>query len=138
MRDQARGHAREPATRSVVRVSQTEDGDVDGLREGAARTLLRELRGRSFRAERRLDLHGMRSGEAVAALERFVREQRDRGARSVLVVHGKGLHSEHGVGVLRSAVVAALGDGAAAPYVQAFATAHASLGGRGALAVRLR
>lgn len=137
-RDEAARRARPDASRSRLRVVRNEDGDVEGLREGAPPALLKELRNRKFRPQRKLDLHGLRSGEALAELEAFVAEQYERGARDVLVVHGKGLHSEHGIAVLRDTVVAALGDGPLAPYVQAFATAHGSLGGRGALAVRLR
>lgn len=137
--DDYRGARRpDPGSRSALRVVQTEDGDVEGLREGAPPKVLKELRGRKFRAERRLDLHGLRSGEAVAELEAFVVDQYDRGTRDVLVIHGKGLHSADGVAVLRDAVVATLREGKVAPYVQAFATAHGSIGGRGALAVRLR
>ena len=46
----------------------------------------------------------------------FVRAQQRRGARHVCVVHGKGLHSESGVSVLRDHVVTALTEGGATPF----------------------
>lgn len=51
-----------------------------------------------------LDLHGMRQDEAVAALRYYLRESRLDGRRKVLVIHGKGFHSENKKGVLGDAV----------------------------------
>jgi len=51
-----------------------------------------------------LDLHGMLQEEAVAALRYFLRESRMEGYRKVLVIHGKGLHSENRKGILKEAV----------------------------------
>jgi DNA-nicking Smr family endonuclease len=56
----------------------------------------------------------------------------------VLIIHGKGAHSEGGIGVLEEACVEALTKGGAAPFVEAFATAPARFGGRGAIVARLR
>jgi len=56
----------------------------------------------------------------------------------VCVVHGKGLRSEGGVGVLRDAAVDALVDSGAATLVLAFVTAPESCGGSGALLVELK
>jgi DNA-nicking Smr family endonuclease len=139
-RDDDRDEKRRPApgARSSIRVARDEDGGVEALREGASPNVLRELRSRKFRPERRLDLHGLRSHEAVAELAEFIVEQFDRGAQDLLVIHGKGLHSAEGIAVLRDAVVAALAEGKLAPYVLGFATAHDSIGGRGATAIRLR
>ena len=51
-----------------------------------------------------LDLHGMLQEEAVTALRFFLRESRLEGYRKVLIIHGKGLHSENRRGVLKEAV----------------------------------
>ena len=51
-----------------------------------------------------LDLHGMLQEEAASALRFFLRESRLDGHRKVLVIHGKGLHSENRRGVLKEAV----------------------------------
>ena len=44
----------------------------------------------------RLDLHGMTAAEAEEALERFFEDAARRGIEKVLVIHGKGIHSEDG------------------------------------------
>ena len=66
-----------------------------------------------------------------------MRAQHRRGARRLCLAHGKGNHSEGGVGVLRDVVVRTLTEGGAAPVVHAFATASSHLGGTGALVVEL-
>ena len=110
---------------------------VFGSRGGVRKRALRELESRSVSIEGTLDLHGMRAAAAARELTRFVRAQHRRGRRRLLVVHGKGLHSEGGVGVLGARVVEELTAGGAAPLVLAFASAHPDLGGTGALIVQL-
>lgn len=56
------------------------------------------------RPDDELDLHGMLQDEALAAVRYFLRESRLEGYRKVLVIHGKGLHSENQRGVLKDAV----------------------------------
>jgi DNA-nicking Smr family endonuclease len=41
-----------------------------------------------------LDLHGLTSVQAAERTERFVRESRQRGRRTVLIITGRGLHSD--------------------------------------------
>lgn len=41
-----------------------------------------------------LDLHGLTSIQAAEQTERFVRESRQRGRRTVLIITGRGLHSD--------------------------------------------
>jgi DNA-nicking Smr family endonuclease len=84
-----------------------------------------------------LDLHGKTGDEAETLLARWLRQQQRAGARTVRVVHGKGLHSEGGLPVLRDRVVHALTEGGAAPLVRGFASCDARGGGTGALMVRL-
>ncbi len=59
-------------------------------------------------ADDELDLHGMLQDEAVTALRYFLRESRLEGCRKVLVIHGKGLHSQNQKGVLKDAVAQVL------------------------------
>jgi DNA-nicking Smr family endonuclease len=40
-----------------------------------------------------IDLHGMDSGSAEAALAAFLSQARSRGLKKVLIIHGKGNHS---------------------------------------------
>ena len=81
-----------------------------------------------------LDLHGMNSREAEQALESFVLQCRRRGLRKVLVVHGKGHHSQ-GEPVLQRVVRRYLEK---SPYTGAFGPADRKHGGRGATWVVVR
>ncbi|MFW6049827.1 MAG: Smr/MutS family protein [Myxococcota bacterium] len=116
---------------------ERDEGWVEALREGAPKEALRRLRRPGVAAEARIDLHGMAAAEAEQALRRFVRDRHREGRRTLLVVVGKGQHSEGGVGVLGDLAVEVLTEGVAAPLVEAFATAPAHLGGSGALLVQL-
>lgn len=111
------------------------DGPVAAVRDGVAQRILKGLRSPNFKAEAVLDLHGQTAVAAEAAVNRFVREHRH--CRHLLVVHGKGLHSQGGRGVLGDAVYGALTGGGAAPLVRALAHAHPQQGGDGATAVEL-
>jgi DNA-nicking Smr family endonuclease len=115
-----------------------EDDYVEGLRADTSPKLLARIQGRGFAPEAKLDLHGMRANQVEPAIERFVRMHQRRGARHVLLIVGKGLHSEDGTSVLAPAAIEAMTHGLAAPWVVAFCTAHAVHGGGGALAVLLR
>lgn len=114
-----------------------DDELVQGLRAGAARKLLARLSGSAFAPEAQLDLHGLRGADVERAVSEFVRREHRRGLRRLLIIPGKGQHSEGGVGVLGPALVGALSGGSAAPLVLAFASAHARHGGSGAVAVLL-
>jgi DNA-nicking Smr family endonuclease len=81
-----------------------------------------------------LDLHGVNSREAEQALENFVLECRRRGLQKVLIVHGKGHHSQ-GEPVLQGVVRRYLEK---SPYTGAFGSADRKHGGRGATWVVLR
>lgn len=115
-----------------------EDDYVEALRADTSPKLLDRLRAKGFAPEATLDLHGLRVPQVGPSIERFVRLHQRRGARHVLLIVGKGLHSEDGVSQLCPAAIEALSSGLAAPWVIAFVTAHALHGGNGALAVLLR
>jgi len=51
-----------------------------------------------------VDLHGANVVEALERVDRFLEESKARGLQKVLVVHGKGLHSQNGGAILRDAV----------------------------------
>jgi len=106
----------------------------------------RVARGRES-IEARIDLHGMTQTEAHAALVRFLHRAQADGARTVLVVTGKGSlrqarSSEGGAerdrGVLRRQVPMWLALPEFRPLVVGFDNAHVGHGGQGALYVRLR
>lgn len=95
----------------------------------------------------RLDLHGFTQNEAHAALARFLRAAQADGAKTVLIVTGKGAgklseahKSDGGIerGVLKRQVPLWLSLPEFRPLVVGFEVAHASHGGQGALYVRLR
>ena len=87
----------------------------------------------------RIDLHGRTLSEAHAALLRFLHRAQGEGARTVLVITGKGgLDPERGRGVLRRHVPLWLTLPDLRAYVLAVEEAHIAHGGAGALYVRLR
>lgn len=114
-----------------------EDEFVEGWRSEGSSKLVMRLSSKGFVPEATLDLHGERVARVTDVVASFVRMHHRRGARHLLIIVGKGLHSEDGVGVLLPALIDALIQGLAAPLVRAFASAHAVHGGTGAVAVLL-
>jgi DNA-nicking Smr family endonuclease len=89
----------------------------------------------------RIDLHGLTQAEAFARLTAFVRRARRAGARTVLVITGKGAAGAVDAeprGVLRRQVPLWLSAAGLREAVIAFAPAAPEHGGTGALYVRLR
>lgn len=92
-----------------------------------------------------LDLHGMRQGEAHAALIRYVEARSARGDRTILVITGKGLKKLNGDpttiverGVLRTMLPIWLNSPDLAPLVAGWDQSAQGHGGEGAWYVRLR
>jgi DNA-nicking Smr family endonuclease len=135
-----------PSPPSPVRVVElppevklTVDGDSQryaARSAGVSHAQIAELRAGKVRAEATIDLHGTTVEPALAQLRRFLIESRQLGRRCVLVVHGKGTHSEHGA-PLREAVLHHL-LGSLSGLVHAFASASPVDGGEGATYVMLR
>jgi DNA-nicking Smr family endonuclease len=111
-------------------------GYLSGVRSDAPPRVIRDL-ARRTRVNETLDLHGMSQREASEAVVRFVRRCHRAGLDVLCIIHGKGAHSEDGVGVLRDVALSALTGPGAAPLVHAFVTAPEVLGGSGALVVEL-
>jgi DNA-nicking Smr family endonuclease len=123
----------------AVRFEVTDDGArVEGRRLDVPPSLMRELRHGALPIDGRLDLHGLGAQDARERLVEFLRAQRARGERCVLVIHGKGEHSPPTGGVLRGEIAAWLSQGRAREHVAAFATAREDDGGEGAVYVALR
>jgi DNA-nicking Smr family endonuclease len=116
---------------------ETERDFVRGARTDAQPRVLREL-ARRTRASDTLDLHGHHQREAHDAVVSFVRQTHKKGLSVLCIVHGKGQHSEGGLGVLRDVVVRALTETGASQLVMAFVTAPEALGGSGAMLVELK
>jgi DNA-nicking Smr family endonuclease len=81
-----------------------------------------------------LDLHGMTREQVKDVLDLFLLDSQRRGLHKVLIIHGKGCHSEEGA-VLPKFVRDLLEKN---PYAGDFKTAEAKHGGTGALCVMLR
>jgi len=103
---------------------------------GVSHAQVAELRAGRVRAEATLDLHGHTVEPALAELRQFLFESQRLGRRCVLVIHGKGLHSEHGA-PLREAVLQQL-LGPMSGFVHALTSAAPPDGGGGATYVLLR
>lgn len=88
-------------------------------------------------AQDRLDLHGLTLEEARVEVERFIRQARQRGLRSVSVVHGRGLRSAGGP-VLKIGLCQWIETGSLRKFVMAYATAPQKNGGAGATYLLLR
>ncbi|HEX5067614.1 MAG TPA: Smr/MutS family protein [Myxococcota bacterium] len=120
--------------RFVVEVS----GDVvSGRPEDVSRAILAKLRSSGAEPDREVDLHGLPARDARQRLARELREARAAGERCVLVVHGRGIHSESRP-VLRDALPSWLQEAPQSELVLAFATAPRALGGAGATLVWIR
>jgi len=81
------------------------------------------------RVEAELDLHGLTREAAVETLREFLGQSAAEGLRKVLIIHGKGLHSENSRGVLTEAVSQVLSKNR---NVAAWGQAGKKEGGRGA------
>jgi DNA-nicking Smr family endonuclease len=133
-----------PAT--VVRVvelppaiSLTVEGDghrYAARAPGVSLAQVSQLRAGKIRPERTLDLHGEIVETGLTKLRAFLVEVNKIGHRAVLVIHGKGTHSEHGA-PLREAVLGEL-LGPLSGFVHALSTAAPPDGGEGATYVMLR
>ena len=93
----------------------------------------------------RLDLHGMTQREAHTALFGFLRSAHQQNHKHVLVITGKGSRGERETyaigpekGVLRRVVPKWLSEPDIRSIIVGFEEAHPSLGGAGALHIRLR
>ena len=110
------------------------DDALSFARPGMGPDVVRKLREGRWSVQRELDLHGLRSDEARAALSAFVREAHRSGLRCVRVVHGKGLGSPGREPVLKHKVHSWL---IQKNQVLAFVQARPAQGGAGALLVLL-
>jgi DNA-nicking Smr family endonuclease len=86
----------------------------------------------------RIDLHGRTQDEAHVALLRFLHRAQANGAKTVLVITGKGGRSDSGRGVLKRQVPMWLALPEFRALVVGFGDAAIGHGGEGALYVRVR
>jgi len=135
-RPPAGARARRPAEPATFHRPHEGEPGV-GVASGVQASQLRRLRAGRIRPQHSIDLHGMRADAARRALLADLAVAAREGARCVLVVHGRGLHSKQ-TAVLRDALPTWLADPALEGRVLAFAPAQPADGGPGASYVLLR
>jgi DNA-nicking Smr family endonuclease len=111
---------------------------TEGRRSDVSPNALRSLRQGQYHLDGELDLHGFSALDAKEAVQAFLAKARSRGARTLLLIHGRGNRTPGGTGVLRGEITAWLSQGPAALHVAAFATARPEDGGEGAVVVLLQ
>jgi DNA-nicking Smr family endonuclease len=128
-----------PARRAEARDPRHFIGEESGSAraDDVSRAILAKLRAGEPPPDREIDLHGLSTRAARAHLEREVALAQRAGARCVLVIHGRGLHSESGP-VLRDALPEWLASDPLSRQLMAFASAPRARGGPGATLVLLR
>lgn len=109
---------------------------VEGVAPGVDREVLRQLRNGKYPRDARLDLHGLHARAARQHVHAELRRVHGEGGRCVLVIHGRGRHSESEP-VLKEALLEWLAEPPVAPLVMAFASASGGDGGVGATYVLL-
>lgn len=90
------------------------------------------------RFRKTLDLHGMTTGIAIAALREAMDECAQRGIAELLVIHGYGLHSVPAEGAVLKTAVRQYLEGKNDQRIRSFTTAAPKDGGEGATLVRLK
>lgn len=105
------------------------------LSNGLSRMTLRKLRRGVWTIQDRLDMHGNNTDAARRLLQEFLYQAQQRDLRCVLVIHGKGINSRGGEGILRRLTRHWLMQHA---QVLAYCDAPAKEGGSGAALLLLR
>jgi DNA-nicking Smr family endonuclease len=85
-----------------------------------------------------IDLHGMTTGPALAALRDAIDDCVQRGVAELLVIHGYGLHSAPGEGGVLKVAVRQYLEAGNDPRIRRFTTAKPKDGGEGATLIWLR
>lgn len=134
--DEARSEFQHALEASFSNGAHLEAGDAMRYRrDEVPPRVLRRLGQGDYAAQDELDLHHADSAQAEALLRRFLKEARDAGIGCVRVIHGKGLHGDSRVPVLKNLVDRLLRQRA---DVLAFHSAPAAQGGNGAVLVLLK
>jgi DNA-nicking Smr family endonuclease len=108
-----------------------------GLAPGIDKAHLTKLKGGHFPPEDRIDLHGLIADEARVRVRDFLKRAWREKKRCVLIVHGRGHHSE-GEAVLRQDLPDWLAQIGVGELVMAFSSAQPKDGGVGASYILLR
>ncbi|MDR0997761.1 MAG: Smr/MutS family protein [Treponema sp.] len=117
-----------------LRVNGVYDKDGEGLEADERRAAERRRRLRMKKPDATLDLHGLSRDDAWEAMETFFEECRGQEMEKVLLIHGKGNHSE-GEAILKRAVIQFIEK---CPYAGESGQPGSELGGGGATWVLLK
>ncbi|SEA54103.1 DNA-nicking endonuclease, Smr domain [Desulfuromusa kysingii] len=107
------------------------------LQPTAEQRRIKQLKRGKLSPEASLDLHGCQRSEVVQKLTLFLKDSLHQGRQTVLVITGKGLHSESGTAVLRDEVEHFLSSGGK-KYVVEWTRSPKQYGGEGAIVLFLR
>ncbi len=117
-------------------VDITDQGEsVLFVRSGLQHKVIKRLKRGGYPYESVLDLHGMRRHQAEKCLDEFLAEAIQDNLSCVLIIHGKGWHSENRTGVLKPLTIDWLKQKA---EIKAFCSASSKDGGTGAVYVLLK
>lgn len=109
----------------------------EGSAPGTDRAILRRLRNGEIPRDARIDLHGLAAAAARARLHETLTRVHAEGGRCVLIIHGRGRHSETGP-ILKESLLGWLAEPPVGSLVMAFSSALGGDGGVGATYVLLR
>lgn len=109
----------------------------DDIKHGKGPTKYHKKSKREKAPKATLDLHGKTVPEALGKINSFFINSRRKEILNVLVIVGKGLHSDEGKGVLKEAVLRWL-NSEGKKHVSSYRFAPARLGGSGAIIVKLK
>ena len=122
--------------RHLLSADLLEAGDaLSYRRDEVSPRVLQRLRRGEYSAQDEIDLHHSDAAQAEALLRGFLKGARQAGFGCVRIVHGKGLHSDSGVPVLKNLVDRVLRQRA---DVLAYHSAPAAQGGHGAVLALLK
>ena len=122
-----------PATAAI---DQTLLGEqVLFVRSGLQRKAIKRLKRGEYPCRMTVDLHGMRAYQAETYLNEFLTDAVWQNISCVLIIHGKGHHSENNKGIIKPLTINWL---KASAEVMAFCSAQPKDGGTGALYVLLK
>ncbi|GIU49123.1 DNA mismatch repair protein MutS [Shewanella sairae] len=110
------------------------DAIVEFKRDGVQEAVFHRLSLGGYPVKHEIDLHTLKATQAREALYQQIQISRERGERSIVVIHGKGAKSKPYPGLMKSFVVTWLQE---IEEVLAFHSAQRQHGGTGALYVML-
>ncbi|NLD99881.1 MAG: Smr/MutS family protein [Fibrobacter sp.] len=85
-----------------------------------------------------LDLHGMKSDEAVRKIRLFFNQSISKGIREILIIHGRGIHSKSGDGPVLKTLVRNMLEMELRNLIRDYRAASPRDGGDGATLVYLK